>query len=125
MKEISRKVFFKSSVGVLLGTVIDNEDPEKLGRVKVTFPDIPDYKETDWIRVAVLMTGSKRGYYFVPEIDDEVLVAFEHANIKKPIVIGSLWSRKDKPHQIHPKNNKEHGDVLKYLAKLFQTTTQS
>ena len=78
--------------GVVPGIVTNNQDPEEMGRVKRYFPWLSDDNETDWVRVATLMTGSGRGTFFLPEVGDEVLVAFEHGDINQPYVIGALWN---------------------------------
>lgn len=83
--------------GVAAGIVVNNQDPDKLGRVKVKFPWLSDDNESDWIRIATLMAGRDRGSFFLPEVDDEVLVAFEHGDINRPFVIGALWSGVDQP----------------------------
>ncbi|NOZ02749.1 MAG: phage tail protein [Deltaproteobacteria bacterium] len=94
--------------GVVIGIVIDNNDPEGLYRVKVKFPwvqessstytDAPDREDfpSNWARIATFMAGPDRGAFWLPEVDDEVLVAFEHGDIRRPFVIGSLWSPVDK-----------------------------
>ena len=61
------------------------------------FPWLDGSTESHWARVATPMAGKKRGLYFLPEVDDEVLVAFEHGSIDFPCVIGSLWNGKDTP----------------------------
>jgi len=66
-------------------------------RVKVRFPWLNDQDESHWARVASLMAGNGRGWYTLPEVDDEVLVAFEHGSIDHPYVIGALWNGKDAP----------------------------
>lgn len=83
--------------GVAAGIVTNNQDPDGLGRVKVKFPWLSDDNETDWLRIATLMAGSDRGSFFLPEVDDEVLVAFEHGDINRPFVIGALWNGVDNP----------------------------
>ncbi|MGX1914790.1 phage baseplate assembly protein V [Streptomyces phaeochromogenes] len=83
--------------GVAIGIVTNNQDPEGLGRVKVTLPWLADDAETDWARVAVPMAGAGRGLWFLPEVDDEVLVAFEHGNPEAAYVVGALWNGKDRP----------------------------
>ena len=83
--------------GVTIAVVTNNDDPEKLGRVKVKFPWLLDESESTWARVAVLMAGNKRGTWFPPQIDDEVLVAFEHGDINRPIILGVMWNGKDTP----------------------------
>lgn len=83
--------------GVVIALVTNNQDPEKLGRVKVKFPWLADSDESYWARLSVLMAGPDRGTFFLPEVDDEVLVAFEHGDIRFPYVIGMLWNGVDKP----------------------------
>ncbi|MDW4909511.1 phage baseplate assembly protein V [Streptomyces sp. ADMS] len=83
--------------GVAIGIVTNNRDPDGLGRVKVALPWLADDAETDWARVAVPMAGAGRGFSFLPEVDDEVLVAFEHGNPEVPYVVGALWNGKDRP----------------------------
>ncbi len=100
--------------GVVVGVVIDNNDPKGHYRVKVKFPwvsesgdyassvkDDEDFRST-WCRLTSFMAGSKdgadfRGAFFLPEVDDEVLLAFEHGDLRRPYVIGSLWNGVDKP----------------------------
>ncbi len=82
--------------GVVVGIVTDNKDPDKLGRVKVKIPRISGDDESNWARVVSFMVGKEKGAFFLPEVDDEVLVAFEYGDINMPYVIGSLWNGKDK-----------------------------
>lgn len=91
--------------GVLIGIVTDNQDPEGLARVKLTFPSFAENNETDWVRIATLMTGKDQGSLFVPEIGDEVLVAFHQGDIRSPFVIGSLWHTESESPAVHEKNN--------------------
>jgi uncharacterized protein involved in type VI secretion and phage assembly len=83
--------------GVVIGIVTNNQDPEGLGRVKVRFPWLSADHESGWARVAAPMAGNDRGFYTLPEVDDEVLVAFEHGRVDYPYVLGALWNGKDKP----------------------------
>lgn len=83
--------------GVVIGVVTNNQDPDKLGRVKVSFPWLDDQDESNWARIATTMAGNNRGTFFLPEVDDEVLVAFDHGNVEKPYVIGALWNGVDAP----------------------------
>jgi uncharacterized protein involved in type VI secretion and phage assembly len=87
--------------GVTIGLVTNNKDPDKLGRVKVKFPWLSEQEESNWARVLSPMAGAGRGFYFLPEVNDEVLVAFEHGQVEFPYVLGALWNGKDKP----PGNN--------------------
>lgn len=83
--------------GVTIGIVTNNKDPDGLGRVKTSLPWMADQVESDWARVVTPMAGAGRGVYFLPEVNDEVLVAFEHGNPDTPYVLGGLWNGKDKP----------------------------
>jgi uncharacterized protein involved in type VI secretion and phage assembly len=83
-------------MGVVVGIVTNNNDPEGLGRVKVRFPWLTDSDESYWARVAAPMAGNNRGAYFLPEIDDEVLLVFDRGDLRVPYVIGSLWNGKDR-----------------------------
>jgi len=83
--------------GVMIGLVTNNQDPEKLGRVKVKFPWLSDVDESGWARIAAPMAGKERGFFFLPEVDDEVLVAFEHGDPCFPYVLGAMWNGKDAP----------------------------
>ncbi len=104
----------KQLKGVVVGIVTQNNDPEKLGRIKIKFPWVSDNNETDWTRVAVPMAGIERGVYFIPEIEDEVLVAFEHGDINRPLVIGALWNIEDKP----PKDGPDpQNNIKKYVSR--------
>jgi uncharacterized protein involved in type VI secretion and phage assembly len=83
--------------GVVVGLVTNNQDPEGLGRVKVRFPWLSSTDESNWARIAVPMAGKDSGVYFLPEVNDEVLVTFEHGDARFPYVIGALWNGKDAP----------------------------
>jgi uncharacterized protein involved in type VI secretion and phage assembly len=81
--------------GVVVALVTNNNDPEGLGRVKVQFPWLSEVQESHWARIASLMAGKDRGTYFLPEVDDEVLVAFEHGDLRFPYILGMLWNGQD------------------------------
>ncbi len=85
--------------GVAVAIVSENKDDSGQGRVRVRFPWYEDAESSHWARIAAPMAGPKRGIYFMPEIDDEVLVAFERGDLRFPYIIGSLWSGKDKAPQ--------------------------
>jgi uncharacterized protein involved in type VI secretion and phage assembly len=91
--------------GVVTGVVTDNKDdndPAKLGRVKVQFPWLAEDAESPWARVATPMAGKQRGLFCLPEVGDEVLVAFEHGDPGHPYVLGGLWNGKDEPPAANP-----------------------
>ena len=86
---------------MVVGIVTNNQDPDGMGRIKVRLPFSSDTDESNWARIAVPMAGKDRGFYFLPEIDDEVLVAFEHGDPRFPFILGALWNGQDTP----PANN--------------------
>ncbi len=79
--------------GVVVGVVTAVE----AGQVKVHFPWLDDVHETDWIRIATAMSGDGRGTFLMPEVQDEVLVGFEHGDSRFPYVVGCLWNGQDQP----------------------------
>jgi len=86
--------------GVFPALVTDINDPDGQGRVKVTLPWSPDTsgdRYETWARWATLMAGNNRGAWFIPDVNDEVLVAFEAGDPRRPYVIGALWNGKDTP----------------------------
>lgn len=83
--------------GVVVGQVLNVLDPLLLGRVQVRLPFVDDADLSPWARVAVPMAGPACGHYFIPNIGDEVLVAFEHGDTSVPYVIGSLWNATSPP----------------------------
>jgi phage protein D/phage baseplate assembly protein gpV len=84
-------------LGVLAGVVSDVDDPERLGRVRVHLPCLSDRYETDWARVAQMMAGTRHGSAFIPDVDDEVLIAFDQGEIRRPYVLGALFHRGAEP----------------------------
>jgi len=83
--------------GLVIGIVTNNDDPEKLGRVRVKFPTLTQDDESAWSRIATPGGGKQRGLQWIPEVDDEVLVGFELDDHTRPVVLGGLWNRKDNP----------------------------
>jgi phage baseplate assembly protein V len=81
--------------GVTVGQVVANCDSSTLGRVQVRLPWLPGYEP--WARVAGMMAGEGRGTYFMPQVGDEVLVAFNHGDVRDAYVVGSVWNGKDRP----------------------------
>jgi len=98
--------------GVAIALVRENRDDSGQGRVKVTYPWHSQPRESHWARVAVPMAGKQRGTYFIPEIGDEVLVAFERGDMRFPYVVGSLWNGVDAA----PINNADGKNDLRVIT---------
>lgn len=90
----------------VIGVVTDNKDPQKLGRVKVKVPILSDADTTWWAPIVMSGAGKNRGWFFIPEINDEVLVIFEHGDVHRPLVVGTLWNGKDAAPDKNPGGNK-------------------
>jgi phage protein D/phage baseplate assembly protein gpV len=113
------KAMKERSSGPVIGIVTNNKDPEGWGRVKVKFPWMADDVESDWARLIAPGAGQERGFYALPEVNDEVLVSFEHGDIGKPFVLGGLWNGQGKPPLQNSKaleNGKVHQGVYKTRA---------
>jgi phage protein D/phage baseplate assembly protein gpV len=84
-------------LGVVVAKVTNVRDDDAEARVKVAFPWLSDRYESDWVRVVQAGAGAGRGSVLLPEVDDEVLVAFEHGDVRRPFVLGGLYNGQDKP----------------------------
>jgi phage protein D/phage baseplate assembly protein gpV len=82
---------------VCVGVVTDNRDPDGYGRVKVRLPWLGEQVETTWARLLAPMAGKGRGFFFLPEVDDEVLVAFEQGDVGRACILGAVWNGTDGP----------------------------
>jgi uncharacterized protein involved in type VI secretion and phage assembly len=86
--------------GVYTAVVTEITDPDGQGRVRVKLPWTPDtdgLRYEVWARLATFMAGANRGSWFIPDVDDEVLVCFEAGDTRRPYIIGSLWNGRDDP----------------------------
>jgi uncharacterized protein involved in type VI secretion and phage assembly len=81
--------------GVANATVLDNIDLLGEGRIQISLPWLPGFQP--WARIATPMAGSSCGAYFMPQIGDEVLVAFNHGDVREPYILGALWNTIDRP----------------------------
>jgi uncharacterized protein involved in type VI secretion and phage assembly len=88
---------FRAPSTVAVAIVTDNNDPESMGRVKLKYPWLSDKEGSHWARVASIGAGKERGIMYLPEVNDEVLVAFEHGDVRFPYVLGALWNGKEAP----------------------------
>ncbi len=99
----------------VIGIVTDIKDDAKLCRVKVKIPSLPVADNTWWCTLTSLGAGKDRGWFSVPEVNDEVLIMFEQGDIGRPVIVGALWNGKDKP----PHNNADG----KNMIRLFKSKT--
>lgn len=97
LKNLSSPSHLKPGQTCLIGIVADNKDPKGWGRIRVKFPTLTEQHMSNWARVVSMGAGSSRGADWLPEINDEVLVSFEHGDIHRPYVLGGVWNGKDAP----------------------------
>lgn len=83
--------------GVVVGIVVDNVDPEELGRIKVKFPTLPGEPQSYWVRQISPNGGAVGGLYALPEKGDEVLVTFIQGHQDYGVILGQFWNGKTKP----------------------------
>jgi uncharacterized protein involved in type VI secretion and phage assembly len=111
--------------GVCCAIVTNNQDDQGLYRVKVRFPWLPNGgqqggEESDWCRIATIGAGKDRGMFTLPEVDDEVLVCFEHGDIARPYIIGSLWNSQSSSHRAGNKKDDDRSgknDVRSFKSR--------
>lgn len=102
--------------GVYPAIVTNNNDPDKMGRVKLKYPWLDEQMESNWARLTAADAGNQRGIMVFPEVNDEVLVAFEAGDFNFPYVVGALWNGQDAV-PLHPVKNS------KVTERLWKTRT--
>ena len=110
--------------GVLPGFVTDNKDPESQGRVKVKVPTIARSEGgayEAWARVAMV----DRGSWFIPDVQDEVLVAFMHGDPAQPCMLGRLWNGSDRPPEAVVGVLCSHNNVFTVIIRVIQLNRSS
>lgn len=95
LKPPEEKIF-----GVCTATVLNNIDCTGEARVQLLLPWLPGY--TPWARLSAQMAGMGSGSFFMPQIGEEVLVAFNHGDVREPYVLGACWNTVDKPPSLVP-----------------------
>lgn len=98
--------------GVAIAIVTRNKDDDQLARVKVRYPWHSNPHESYWARIASPMAGGGRGALFIPEVNDEVLVAFEREDLRFPYILGALWNGQDGP-PLHNGDGKNDRRVIR------------
>ena len=104
--------------GIVIAKIMDNRDPEGLGKVRLTFPWLEQSMQTEWISVAQPHAGKDRGIFWMPEIDDEVVVGFLHGDVQRPIVLGALWNPVAPPPSKDPRERiirSKNGHTIRFL----------
>jgi uncharacterized protein involved in type VI secretion and phage assembly len=100
LDELELAVERKRLYGAYPATVTDIKDPDSQGRIKIKLPWSPDNSGSGyevWARLAVLMAGNNRGSWFIPDVNDEVVVIFEGGDARRPYVVGAVWNGSDTP----------------------------
>ena len=100
--------------GVVIGLVTQVQP----GQIKANFPWLAEDHESDWIRIATAMSGNKRGSFFMPELQDEVLLAFNQGDMRLPYVVGFLWNGQDLPPGQDPRDRRitsKNGHEIRFL----------
>lgn len=125
--DLNRTVTAARYYGVYPAVVSDNQDPDGQGRVQVRLPWSPDTGDGAyevWARVATTMAGRGRGTWFIPEVDDEVLVGFQGGDPRCPYVIGALWNGRDDPPESMDDDNNIRSIVSRSGIRITLDDTQ-
>ncbi|WP_298320663.1 phage baseplate assembly protein V [uncultured Aquimarina sp.] len=96
--------FPKSETQVAI--VKENSDPDGIGRIRVQFPWQKQNGElSPWLRIVTPHAGGEKGFHFIPEVDEEVLIGFEGGNAERPYVLGTLYTGGANPAGWNTQNN--------------------
>lgn len=106
--------------GLVEAIVIDNVDPERMGRVKVRFPTLPGLPPSAWARRSTPMAGKDRGWVCLPDLGDEVLVSFGHGSVHHAVVVGALYNGVDRPPYA---NEDTHNNLRVFRSRSGHTAT--
>jgi uncharacterized protein involved in type VI secretion and phage assembly len=111
---------------LVVGVVTNNNDPDDMGRVRVQYPALGDNIEGWWARVATINAGQERGLFMLPQVGDEVVVAFEHGDPRRPFVLGSLYTGQDKlPEDLHDGQGRKAAFGIKSDHKVHLESKQA
>jgi uncharacterized protein involved in type VI secretion and phage assembly len=105
-------------MAIVNGVVVGVVTAVDVGTVKLNFPWLDPNHETDWVRIATVMSGNNAGSFLMPDVNDEVLVAFEHGDTRFPYVIGFTWNGVDLPPGTNVRDRKlmsKNGHMLRFL----------
>lgn len=105
----TQQLALAAGLGVQLAQVVSLDDPERSNRVKVRIAAVSGTSNQEgelWARVATLFAGNNRGAFWMPDVDDEVVVAFVQGDSRMPIILGGLWNGSSRaPETLQPANN--------------------
>jgi uncharacterized protein involved in type VI secretion and phage assembly len=104
--------------GVMIGVVKEVNDRQGEGRIQVEFPWMGGKNQSYWAPVAAPMAGGGRGAFFMPEPQDEVLVAFDRGDVNHPYIVGFLWNGQDRPPSGHVRERmikSKNGHAIRFL----------
>lgn len=108
-------------LGLVVGLVTDIKDTDgNAGRIKVKFPTLSDSDTTEWARMLGTGAGNGMGIQWLPEVNDEVLVGFEHGDLRHPVILGGLWSKKNKPPVVDNKSPVERRVLKSKVGHLIE-----
>lgn len=105
-------------MAIINGVVIGIVTAVGVGQVKVNCPWLDPKHETDWIRVASTMAGNNAGAFFMPNVNDEALLAFEQGDTRFPFVVGFLWNGVDLPPAVDSRDRKlvsKNGHQIRFI----------
>jgi uncharacterized protein involved in type VI secretion and phage assembly len=89
--------------GIVIGKVVNVQDPQNQGRVQVSFPWLDDTLQSTWASMVAPFAGNGRGLYFMPEFGDELVVAFEHGHFEHAYILGAMWNGVSAPPSPDPR----------------------
>ncbi|HTB15627.1 MAG TPA: phage baseplate assembly protein V [Bryobacteraceae bacterium] len=105
-------------MAIVNGVVVGIVTAVDVGQVKLHFPWLDDQHETDWVRISTMMSGGGVGSFFMPNVQDEVLVAFDHGDTRFPYVVGFMWNGQDLPPATDVRDRKlvsKNGHMIQFL----------
>jgi uncharacterized protein involved in type VI secretion and phage assembly len=104
--------------GLTIGKVVEVDDREHQGRVKLQYPWLSPELTSDWISMASSFAGADRGIFFMPEKDDEVIVGFLHADFNHPYVLGVMWNGQSIAPSLDPRQRmirSKNGHTIRFV----------
>jgi phage baseplate assembly protein V len=104
--------------GLTIGVVTDVNDQERQGRVLVRFPWLDDTLESTWASMVSPFAGNDRGAFFMPDVGDEVIVGFLHADFRQAFVLGACWNGKSAAPSVDPRQRmirSSNGHTIRFI----------